>query len=401
MRLRISLVLLLFAPSVLWGQDTFSIVAVDPVTGEVGSAGASCINGSIIISDVLPGRGAIHTQAFWNGDNQMNAHDRLVEGLSPQEVIDWLVANDAQGNPTIRQYGIADLSPENEPRTAAYTGVNTMDYKGHILGPNYAIQGNILLGPEILEDMESGFNGQPGTLAKKLMAALQGANVVGADTRCIPRGTSSRSAFIRVAKSHNSPDDLYLDLNIGGFGLTSEPIDELQAQFDEWLVDHDGDFNNDAFYNCADVDALVADIAAGTNTLSFDLTDDGLVNGDDLSAWLLEAGRTNLPSGNAYQPADANLDGGVDGQDFIAWNQYKFTATAAFCSGDFNANGFVDGNDFIIWNDHKFTTSAVPEPSSACLLALSTLALLVVRQPFQADGRRGSHCEQRASAFPG
>ena len=46
-------------------QDTFSIVAVNTYTGEVGSAGASCIAGSIIISDIHPGHGAIHTQSFW------------------------------------------------------------------------------------------------------------------------------------------------------------------------------------------------------------------------------------------------------------------------------------------------------------------------------------------------
>ena len=51
-------------------QDTFSIVAVNPYTGEVGSAGASCIAGSIIISDVHPGYGAIHTQSYWLSGNQ-------------------------------------------------------------------------------------------------------------------------------------------------------------------------------------------------------------------------------------------------------------------------------------------------------------------------------------------
>ena len=97
--------LLLFAfflVSSLQSQDTFSIVAIDTITGEIGSAGASCIDetaitgGAIIISDVLPGRGAIHTQSYWNATNQQNAHNRMVEGMSPQEIIDWLVDNDSQ-----------------------------------------------------------------------------------------------------------------------------------------------------------------------------------------------------------------------------------------------------------------------------------------------------------------
>ena len=55
--------------------STFSIVAVDLNNGQVGSAGASCIGGSIIISDVHPGVGAIHTQSYWSGYNQLMASD--------------------------------------------------------------------------------------------------------------------------------------------------------------------------------------------------------------------------------------------------------------------------------------------------------------------------------------
>jgi hypothetical protein len=54
---------------------------------------------------------------------------------------------------------------------------------------------------------------------------------------------------------------------------------------------------------------------------------------------------------------DANLDGFVDGLDFIIWNDHKFTAEAAWCAGDFNADGFVDGQDFIVWNANKFTSA--------------------------------------------
>ena len=132
-----------------------------------------------------------------------------------------------------------------------------------------------------------------------------------------------------------------------------------------------GDFDGDGDYACADVDSLVVEIVAGTNNGDFDLTGDGLVNGDDLDAWLAEAGANELASGNPYQPADANLDGTVDGIDFTIWNDNKFTQIAAFCGGDFNADGFADGIDFTIWNDFKFTTadsmagghaSVVPEP---------------------------------------
>ena len=92
-----------------------------------------------------------------------------------------------------------------------------------------------------------------------------------------------------------------------------------------------GDFDNDGDYSCADVDLMVAEIAAGTNSAGFDLTGDGAVDGADLTAWLAEAGAAELPSGNPYQLGDANLDGVVDVSDFNVWNAAKFTSNAAWC----------------------------------------------------------------------
>ena len=231
--------LLLYSFSFIYAQDTFSIVAVDTLTGEVGSAGASCLDdgdiagGAIIISDVLPNKGAIHTQSYWSPVNQQFARNRMVLGDSPQQIINWLASNDAESNPSIRQYGIVDLY-NGGARSAAYTGVNCFDYKNHITGVNYAIQGNILLGQSILDSMEAGFVNTSGSLADKLMAALQGANVAGADTRCLSEGVSSQSAFIRVAQPNDSPTSLYLDLNVSSTPFGVEPIDELQTLYNAW-----------------------------------------------------------------------------------------------------------------------------------------------------------------------
>ncbi len=119
----------------------------------------------------------------------------------------------------------------------------------------------------------------------------------------------------------------------------------------------DGDFNDDGLYDCADVDSLVAAIAAANHNQSFDLTGDGLVNLADRDAWLAEAGEVNLGVGKVYLLGDATLDGTVDGQDFIAWNSNKFTGSAGWCGGDFTADGVTDGQDFILWNTNKFTGS--------------------------------------------
>ncbi|MBC7778198.1 MAG: DUF1028 domain-containing protein [Phycisphaerae bacterium] len=180
------LVLLLFTNKAI-SQDTFSIVALDTITGEIGSAGASCIDGSqiaggaIIISDILPGRGAIHTQAQWNPANQANARLRMEEGLSPTEIVAWLKTHDVQGalGWINRQYGVVDFDPQGHPRSAALTGTNCYNWKGHKTGANYSIQGNILLGPEILDSMEARFLAATGPLSDRLMACLQGANVPG------------------------------------------------------------------------------------------------------------------------------------------------------------------------------------------------------------------------------
>ena len=215
-------------------QDTFSICAVDPVTGEVGSAGASCVNDCTILTDVHPGYGVVHTQASWLSANQNYARSLMNLGLPPQAIIDSLVLHDAQNNPSVRQYGIVDLV--NGGRVAAYTGVNCLNYKNHITGPTYSIQGNILLGQSILDSMESRFLNTAGTLAQKLMAALQGAKVIGADTRCASWNTSSKSAFLRVARPGDTTGVLTLNIQVLSTPFGREPIDSLQALFNNWIT---------------------------------------------------------------------------------------------------------------------------------------------------------------------
>ncbi len=230
--------------SSLTAQDTFSILAVDEVTGEIGSAGASCLDdtqfpgsgGAFIISEILPGRGAIHTQSFYIAANQNNARLRMEAGDSPEEIVNWLETNDVQGNSSQRQYGVVDFDDNGVGRAASFTGQNSLDYKGQRVGPNYAIQGNILIGPEILDSMEARFLSSTGTLAERLMYSLQGANVPGADSRCLNEGVSSLSAFVRVARPEDAEDELYLDLNIPLTPFGVEPIDELQDLFDSWLL---------------------------------------------------------------------------------------------------------------------------------------------------------------------
>lgn len=221
-------------------QDTFSIVAVDATTGEVGAAGASCVDLSSsplypdFISELIPSKGAINTQSFYFVMNQQKAYEMLSAGKHPQEVLDWLSKNDAEGKPQIRQYGIAALI-DGKAFAAAYTGDKCLQWAGQHVGKNYAIQGNILLGEDVLNQMEKNFVETKGSLADKLMAAMQGAKTKGADKRCGQFGTSSLFSFIKVAKPNDNLSDLHLNLQVKTKpGSGAEPIDALQTMFNNW-----------------------------------------------------------------------------------------------------------------------------------------------------------------------
>jgi len=303
---------------------TFSIVAVDTTTGEVGSAGGSCISGSIIISDIHPGIGAIHTQSYYLPANQNYASTLMDEGYSPQDIIQLLEENDVQNNPSIRQYGIVDLFSGNNygklyeyecneiegaiwygipnsgqlgvcsdptiSRSSSFTGHNCSNWKGHINGINYAIQGNILLSEDILLSIEEGFLNTNGSLDQKLMAAMQGAKVPGADTRCLDEGISTLSAFIRVAK-FNDENDYYIDINVNSVipyyndtGIWMDPVDTLQILFNNWydssFAFDIGDINQDDSIDILDIIELVIGILSGNTVgIEFYLSD---INGDDI-----------------------------------------------------------------------------------------------------------------------
>ncbi len=220
-------------------QDTFSIVAVDSLTGEVGSAGASCVDlfqtslsTNDFLGQLIPNVGAINTQAYYIPANQSNATDRMNLGETPDEIINWLISNDVQSQPELRQYGIAALV-NGSPEAAAYTGASTDAYKNHITGSYYSIQGNILLGQEVLDSMESRFLNEPGDLACKLMAALQGANMVGADSRCNSNGTSSLFAYVKVAQPTDEFGNPSFNVSVRTANNSGiEPIDSLQTKFD-------------------------------------------------------------------------------------------------------------------------------------------------------------------------
>jgi hypothetical protein len=113
-----------------------------------------------------------------------------------------------------------------------------------------------------------------------------------------------------------------------------------------------GDFDSDGDLDCADVDALIAQMIAGTNDPDFDLNEDGFVDVGDLNNWILDRKGTLF--------GDANLDFVVDVSDFNAWNGNRFTSNTSWCGGNFNGDNVTDVTDFNTWSANKFRFALRP-----------------------------------------
>jgi len=131
---------------------TFSIVAFDPATGELGVAVQSKF---FSVGSVVPwakaGVGAVATQSWANIQYGPDGLALLAKGKSPAEVVKALTAPDARRE--FRQLGIVDA----KGRAASFTGKRCMDWAGHVTGKHFAAQGNILAGEAVVKNMAAAF----------------------------------------------------------------------------------------------------------------------------------------------------------------------------------------------------------------------------------------------------
>ncbi len=158
--------------------STFSIVAHDPATGQLGVAVQThqmCVGAHIIWME--PGVGAAITQAMANLKFGPLAIALLREGLAPNNVIDGLVATD----PGKHQRQVAVIT--NEGEAAAWTGDNCIREAAHHVGEGYSVQANMMTNPTVVPAMAEAFEKAGGDLAARLMAALQAAQAEGGDIR--------------------------------------------------------------------------------------------------------------------------------------------------------------------------------------------------------------------------
>lgn len=227
----------------LRAQDTFSLVAADPATGELVSAGASCLDGNRaaggarVVSTVIPGVGALHTQSYYSAANQANGRALLMARLAAKPLLDSLVSADVGGLPAFRQYAAVTFDA-GRPRLAAYTGTSCAPYAAHYLGQRVAIAGNILLDSLVIARMREAYlaaeaAGRP--LADRAVAALLAVAYPGADRRCLSAGLSSRSAFVRLARPGDDATALTLDLVVEFPEGGADPIDLLAERYATWV----------------------------------------------------------------------------------------------------------------------------------------------------------------------
>jgi uncharacterized Ntn-hydrolase superfamily protein len=195
---------------------TFSIVAADPQTGEIGVAVQSkFLSVGAVVPWVRAGAGAIATQAFANTAYGPRALDLLASGMAPEHVAQELVAADA--GRADRQFGLVDASG----RASSFTGEACIAWAGGIAGPNFAAQGNILAGPRVVESLASTFQSASGPLADRLVAALRAAQAAGGDKR----GQQSAALVVeKPAGGYAGFNDRYVDLRVDDHAT---PIEEL------------------------------------------------------------------------------------------------------------------------------------------------------------------------------
>lgn len=170
---------------VSWGEElvfhTFSIAAVDATTGESGVAvttRVACVGNGV--PWVRVGVGAVATQASTRTEYGEELLDLIETGLTPQEALDRATAADEDRER--RQVGVVAL----DGSAAQHTGTGPGAWAGHRSGPNYAAQGNVLVGPEVVDAVAESFEGTEGSgqhLADRLIEALMAGQVAGGDRR--------------------------------------------------------------------------------------------------------------------------------------------------------------------------------------------------------------------------
>ena len=263
-RLLATLLLLALSPSLL--SATWSVIAVDTRTGQVIIASATCVaqgrfagfpaKGLMDIQAiVVPGVAVAAAQAAVDNtrENQLLIYRELKAGTPPEEIIEMLSEDPRFAG---RQFGIVDLQGRCAGHSGSGNGAASLNVADSIPdeGIFFSIQGNILASDDVVHMAVEAFKSEGGTMADRVMAAMEAADAQGGDRRCtcesepvleVPcDGKTSHVAYILVA----NPDDpegesfndgeysLFIDVHDENIqtGENANPVTTLRMRYDAW-----------------------------------------------------------------------------------------------------------------------------------------------------------------------
>ena len=194
---------------------TYSIVARDPATGDLGVAVASRYFAvGAIVPHVRGNVGAVATQAFPNPTFGPDGLKLMEAGMAPDAIVNAFVERD-QGHAN-RQFHMID----HQGRNAAYTGLNCVDWAGHEVADGVSVAGNMLEGPAVVAETLRTYQAamdQP--LADRLLLAMQAGEDAGGDKR------GKQSACLKIFKDQDYP---WLDIRSDDHG---DPLSELRRLY--------------------------------------------------------------------------------------------------------------------------------------------------------------------------
>jgi len=200
---------------------TFSIVGFDSSSASWGIAVASKF---LAVGSAVPwgraGGGAVATQAMANLSYGPEGLDLMAEGFAAEQVVSVLTRADDERDH--RQLGVVDAAG----RGATWTGASCLDWAGGEAGDGYAVQGNILTGPEVVAAMVEAWHGGGEVLSRRLLTALTAGDRAGGDRR------GRQGAALRVWRAgaaYGGVLDTAIDLRVDDHRA---PVDELARLLD-------------------------------------------------------------------------------------------------------------------------------------------------------------------------
>jgi uncharacterized Ntn-hydrolase superfamily protein len=200
-------------------RGTYSIVARDPMTGELGVAVQShWFAVGPIVPWVRPGVGAVATQSIAEPAYGPHALDRLTTNESgARATLDALLGDDDLAR--FRQVALVDARGE----VATHTGDGCIAYAGHRAGAQFSAQANMMASPDVWPAMAAAFEAASGPLARRLLAALNAAEASGGDAR------GRQSSALVVAPAEGEPWRRTVDVRVDDH---PEPLRELERLLD-------------------------------------------------------------------------------------------------------------------------------------------------------------------------